>query len=86
MRIRYENLIKLKGADLLIVIGDKYSNNVDQLVNLANSHQIKTQLITNVDDVKVNIFKNIKHLAITSGTSVDLKYVQTIVKKIKTTV
>jgi 4-hydroxy-3-methylbut-2-enyl diphosphate reductase len=84
--IRHNNIDNLKGVDLLLVIGDKRSNNVNQLIVLAQNKSIKTKLISTDKDIKANLFKNIKHLAITSGTSVDPQMVTTIVKKIKTIV
>jgi 4-hydroxy-3-methylbut-2-enyl diphosphate reductase len=86
MSTRFDNIRKLKDVDYLIIIGDSKSNNTNQLINLAKHYQIKHQLITDISDIKPNSFKNVKNLSITSGTSVDPKHVQTIIKKIKTTI
>jgi 4-hydroxy-3-methylbut-2-enyl diphosphate reductase IspH len=83
MHIRYDNIRELQHTDLLIVVGDPRSNNVNQLLNLAKYYKIKAHLITNLEEIKASIFKDVKNLSVVSGTSVDQKHVEAVVDKIK---
>jgi 4-hydroxy-3-methylbut-2-enyl diphosphate reductase IspH len=86
MHVRYANIQKLRNTEMLMVIGDEHSNNVNQLVELAKNYKINTVLVNDVQKITIDLFDNINNLVITSGTSVDPKHVQAIVDKIKTIV
>ncbi|MDR3257837.1 MAG: 4-hydroxy-3-methylbut-2-enyl diphosphate reductase [Mycoplasmataceae bacterium] len=83
---RHKNILNLKKVDLLLVIGDSHSNNVNQLVNLAKKRNINVALVNSKEDIKKMTFAGIKHVAITSGTSTSLKEVNEIVDYIKKTI
>lgn len=55
--------------DLLLVVGDKRSNNSKKLVEIGIKKNIESYLISNTKDIKDEWFKDKKHLAITSGCS-----------------
>lgn len=55
--------------DLLLVVGDKRSNNSKKLVDIALKKGVESHLIFSSKDIDDNWFKNKKHLAITSGCS-----------------
>ncbi len=67
---RQEAVLQLKEVDLLIVVGDKRSNNSNQLANIANKAGIQeSYLIDSVFDLKEDMIRNHKRIAITSGSS-----------------
>jgi 4-hydroxy-3-methylbut-2-enyl diphosphate reductase IspH len=73
----------LKNIDLLLIIGDAHSNNVNQLVNLAKKRKINVKLINSKKDINKSIFVGTKHVIVTSGTSTSTKEVNEIVDYIK---
>jgi 4-hydroxy-3-methylbut-2-enyl diphosphate reductase len=82
---RHNNILNLKNVDLLLVIGDKHSNNANQLVDLAQKKNIDTKIIQFKTDVTKQMLKGIKHLAIASATSVSSEEVKKIINYVKTT-
>ncbi len=67
---RQSNVIKsLNKIDMLIVIGDKNSNNSNELVNIAKKKNKKSYLIQTVKQLEKINFKNIKNVGICTGAS-----------------
>ncbi len=67
---RQEAIINMdKSIDLLIVVGDKKSNNSTKLAELGLKQNVESYLISNKDDIKPYWFNNKKHIGITSGAS-----------------
>lgn len=73
---------KAKICDLVIVVGDKKSNNTLKLVEIAATYT-KSILIENIEDIKNIDFSNIKTLGITAGASTPNILVDEIIKTIK---
>jgi 4-hydroxy-3-methylbut-2-enyl diphosphate reductase len=81
--LRYNNILKLpKNIDLLLIVGDKTSNNTMSLVNLGKQMKIKTKLVQSQNDIIKSDFNDIKTCYLTSGTSTTKKDVEDIYKKI----
>lgn len=72
---------KAKLCDLVIVIGDKKSNNTNKLKEIASLYT-KAILIENIEEVKNINFNNIKTLGITAGASTPNILVDEIIKTI----
>lgn len=69
-RMRQEAIMKLENVDLLIVVGDPYSNNTNQLVQIGLDHGIKHAIrINSIFDLKSEQLKNHQTIAVTSGSS-----------------
>lgn len=71
-QIRQEAVAGLKDCDLLIVVGDKMSNNTLKLASVSQDiAHIPAIRITDVSDIDPTYFhkQNINHVAITSGAS-----------------
>ncbi len=69
-KTRQDAVKNLKNTDLLIVVGDKNSNNSNKLVEIAKkSANINAVRILEIDELDLNIFKDIKNVAVTSGAS-----------------
>lgn len=69
-RIRQEAVMHLKDVDVLIVVGDKRSNNSNQLKQIGLSSGIQdAYLIDSVSDLKEDMVKGRKRIAVTSGSS-----------------
>lgn len=67
---RQEAVINLEDdVDLLLVVGDKRSNNSKKMVEIGKKKNIESHLISSTQDIKEEWFTNKKHLAITSGCS-----------------
>lgn len=67
---RQEAIINMDDdVDLLIVVGDKKSNNSNKLKEIGKSRNIESYLISNVNEFNDQWLNNKKHLAITSGAS-----------------
>lgn len=82
-KIRQLALIeKAQECDLVLVIGDKLSNNSTRLALIANEFA-KTILIENIEEIKNIDFSNIKKLGITAGASTPNILVDEIIKSIK---
>lgn len=73
---------KSKSCDFILVIGDKKSNNTNQLVNIAKTYT-KASLIENISDLKNIDLSNVKRLGITAGASTPNILVDEIIKTIK---
>lgn len=57
-----------KNVDMMIVIGDKSSSNSKKLYDIANSKK-KSIFIEDVNQLDIDMFKNIKKVGITAGAS-----------------
>lgn len=69
-RIRQEAVMHLKDVDVLIVVGDKRSNNSNQLKQIGLSSGIQdAYLIDSVTDLKEDMVKGRNRIAVTSGSS-----------------
>ncbi len=69
-RVRQEAIMKLEDADTLIVVGDTHSNNSTQLKNIALKCGVKNAyLIENVNELSLDMIKDAKKVAVTSGAS-----------------
>ncbi|AXK51111.1 4-hydroxy-3-methylbut-2-enyl diphosphate reductase [Spiroplasma alleghenense] len=68
---RQEAVLKLNQSevDLLLVVGDKKSNNSNKLVEIGTKKGIKSLLIQSKSDIKPEILRNIKNVAVTAGAS-----------------
>ncbi len=81
-KYRQQALIeKAKECDLVLIIGDKLSNNTKMLVNLANKYTKAIQ-IENHDELDNINLKGVKKLGITAGASTPNILVDEIIKKI----
>ncbi len=56
-------------VDLVIVCGDKKSNNSNALMNIAKDQGFESILINNPEDLPMNIINKKRHIAITAGAS-----------------
>ncbi|MDD6258484.1 MAG: 4-hydroxy-3-methylbut-2-enyl diphosphate reductase [Erysipelotrichaceae bacterium] len=69
-RIRQEAVMHLKDVDVLIVVGDKRSNNSNQLKQIGLSSGIHdAYLIDSVSDLQEDMVKGRNRIAVTSGSS-----------------
>lgn len=69
-RIRQEAVMHLKDVDVLIVVGDKRSNNSNQLKQIGLSSGIQdAYLIDSVSDLQEDMVKGRNRIAVTSGSS-----------------
>lgn len=67
---RQSNVIKsLNKIDMLIVVGDKNSNNSNELVNIAKKNNKKSYLIQSVKQLEKINFKNVKTIGVCTGAS-----------------
>lgn len=74
---------KCKECDIVLVIGDKKSNNTNKLKEICESLNIKTYLIETIEDLnKVDLYDNIK-IGITAGSSTPNKLVNEIIKSLE---
>ena len=77
-RLRQDAIINLKeNYDLIIVVGDKLSNNSKQLYELAK-RKTDSILIESILDLDINILFNKTNIAITSGASTPFSVVDQI--------
>ena len=81
-KYRQQALIeKAKECDLVLIIGDKLSNNTKMLVNLAKEYTNAIQ-IENYDELDSIDLSNVKKLGITAGASTPNILVDEIIKRI----
>lgn len=69
--------------DILIVVGDKKSNNSNKLVEIGKTKNIDSYLIEGAEDINLNWFKNKKHIGISSGSSTPTKITNTVMNFLK---
>lgn len=82
-KMRQTSLIdNSKICDMVLVIGDKKSNNTNKLKEIASKHTT-CYLVENIDDIKTIDFKNVYTLGITAGASTPNILVDEIIKSIK---
>lgn len=80
---RHINILNLpSNIDLLLIVGDKKSNNANTLYKLAKLKKINTQLIQTFNQINKRYLNNIKTCAITSSTSTPKKIVDEIINKL----
>lgn len=72
-----------KTIDVLIVVGDKKSNNTRKLYELGIKQNIDTYYINSVEELDTNWFKNKQHIGITSGCSTPTWTTNSIINKIE---
>lgn len=75
--------LKDESIDLVLVVGDKKSNNSLKLVEIANTICKNAYLIDNYSDIDFSWFKNINKLAVTSGASTPSYLVDKIISEIE---
>lgn len=74
---------KAKLCDIVLVVGDKKSNNTNKLKEICDSFNIKSYLIETIDDLKnINLFDGIK-IGITAGSSTPNKLINEIIKTLQ---
>lgn len=81
-RRRQEAVINAKNFDLIIVVGDKLSNNTKMLANLAKEKTNAIQVET-LNDLKEYNLKDYKNIAITAGASTPMIILDEIVEAIE---
>lgn len=81
-RKRQEAVINAKGYDLIIVIGDKLSNNTKMLLELAKQNANAIQLET-IEDLKNYELSNYNKIAITAGASTPRSIIDEIIFNIE---
>lgn len=72
----------LDNLDLVIVVGDKRSNNSLKLVSLAKNKNVESYLVSHVSDLKDYWFSNKKRVGITSGASTPDYLTDAVIKEI----
>ncbi|MGL5640284.1 MAG: 4-hydroxy-3-methylbut-2-enyl diphosphate reductase [Mycoplasmoidaceae bacterium] len=70
-------------VDLLIIVGDKKSNNSNKMVEVGLKMKIQSHLVENVNDLNYEWFKNKKNVAISSGASTPTWTTNKIIKLIE---
>ncbi len=70
-------------VDILIVVGDKKSNNSNQLKYIGEHKHIASYLVNNANDLDINWFKNKNKVAITAGTSSPSNKINEVIMQIK---
>jgi 4-hydroxy-3-methylbut-2-enyl diphosphate reductase len=85
-RLRQEALINSnENADLIIVVGDKMSNNTKMLKAIGKTHnKKKTILLETVEDLNKYDLSEFQNCIITSGASTPFAVVQEIINALKT--
>lgn len=68
--------------DLVIVVGDKRSNNSLKLVSVAKNKNVESYLVSHVSDLKDHWFLNKKVVGITSGASTPDYLTEAVIKEI----
>lgn len=80
---RQEAVLKMdEDVELLIVVGDKRSNNSNQLVYLAEKRNVKSYLVNGKDDLNKTWFSGINVVAITAGTSSPANKITEVIEQI----
>ena len=76
--------IDSKEADMIIVVGDSKSSNSMRLLEVARlSHpDIESIMISNADELDINIIKNKKSIVVASGASVSHETIDAVLNKI----
>lgn len=84
-KIRQEAIYNLNcsNIDMLIVVGDIESNNSKKLVQVGESKNIKSVLISNPEQINKELFRGIENVAITAGASTPDELIINIQEKIK---
>lgn len=83
-RIRQDAVMKLKDIDLLIVVGDKRSNNSNQLKEIGLRSGVKEALlIDSIEDLKESQIKEKDRIAVTSGSSTPNELTQQVIATLK---
>lgn len=72
-----------KQVDLLLVIGAQNSSNSNRLRDLGEESGVKSYLINDANDVKIEWLYNIKNIGISAGASAPEILVQGVIEKIK---
>lgn len=72
-----------KMIDLLLVLGASNSSNSNRLRDLGEECGINSYLISNCDDVNLELIKNVDRVGITAGASAPEILVQDVITKIK---
>lgn len=67
---RQEAIINMDSTiDILLVVGDRKSNNTRKLYEIGVKKKVETHLISDISEINYNWFKNKNHVGITSGCS-----------------
>jgi 4-hydroxy-3-methylbut-2-enyl diphosphate reductase len=82
-KIRHSHIANLSmDIDLLLVVGNKTSNNTMALCKLARQRGIKVKLISSQEQLNKNYFNSIDSCAVISGTSTMKEVVDAIIRKL----
>ncbi len=81
---RQEAVINMDDTiDLLLVVGDKKSNNTNKLCQMGIKKNVETYLVSNLSEIDYNWFINKKHVGITSGCSTPTWVTNSIITKLE---
>ena len=70
-------------CDIVLIVGDKNSNNTAKLKDISESFNVKSYLIENIEDLKnIDIIDNMK-IGITAGSSTPNKLVNEVIKTLE---
>lgn len=76
--------IQAKGLDLLIVVGDPNSNNTKKLVSVSENIAKTTAVrINSVEDIDIELLKNIVNVGVTSGASTPTSITDEVIEFLK---
>ena len=82
---RQEAVINMdKSIDLLIVVGDKKSNNSKKLVDIGKEKQVESYLVSSEMDINKDWIKNKKHIGVTSGCSTPTQITNKVISFLET--
>lgn len=70
-------------ADMILVVGSKKSSNSTKLFEFAKSLKKESFMISNISDIKSNMFINIRSIFVTSGSSVMKETVDEVIDAIR---
>ena len=72
-----------KQSDLVLVVGSKNSSNSNRLAELASRMGVKSQLLDDPSDIRVDWFDGVQTIGITAGASAPEELVQSIISRLK---
>ena len=78
--VRQQAVINQDIVDLMLVVGDKLSSNSNKLVQVSKkAKQIKSYLISGVEDIDLSWLKDINSVSVTSGASTPTKVTEEVI-------
>lgn len=82
--VRQQAVIKQPKVDLMLVVGDVLSSNSNKLALVGEKNQnIKSYLISGVEDIKLSWLENIESISVTSGASTPTKVTEEVIEFLK---